>query len=191
MLYIFFLFQLASFLFLLFIGFVIPPLQCLGALGMQSKAIPDSKISASSIWDANHSARRSRLNTVRQGSQIGSWSARYNDAGQWLRVDFSKGIKFTGIATQGRQDANQWVKSYKLKFSVDGGHFEDYNGGHVFAGNSDRNTIVGHLLHPAIHAQSIKIVPVSWYGHISMRFELYGCPEGTVVDDVTLAIVHN
>ena len=32
-----------------------------------------------------------------------------------------------------------------------------------------------HVLKPAITARFVRILPVAWYGHISMRIELYGC----------------
>ena len=31
-----------------------------------------------------------------------------------------------------------------------------------------------HYLQPAIRAVSIRLRPLAWYGHISLRFELYG-----------------
>lgn len=145
---------------------------------MESKAIPDDSISASSIHDVNHNAARARLNIARQGSLTGSWSARHNNALQWLQVKLNKVSKITAFATQGRQDYNQWVKSYKLQYSLDGGHFESYNGGHVFSGNKDRSTVVGHRLVKPIIAKYIRLRPVTWYGHISMRMELFGCTEG-------------
>lgn len=145
---------------------------------MESKAISDDSISASSIHDVNHNAARARLNSRRQGVLSGAWSARKNDAFQWLEVSFKKVTKITAFATQGREDSNQWVKSYKLQYSLDGGHFENYNGGSVFDGNKDRNTIVGHMLSKPFLAKFIRIRPVSWYVHISMRMEFYGCTEG-------------
>ena len=45
----------------------------------------------------------------------------------------------------------------------------------VFGGNVDRNTPVYHLLHPRIHAKYVRFHPTTWYGHICMRAELYGC----------------
>ncbi|XP_031569140.1 uncharacterized protein LOC116303695 [Actinia tenebrosa] len=159
-------------------GFNVPAETCLSAFGMQDKTIPDSSITASSMWDANHSPSRARLGTVKEGAKRGGWSAKTSNVNQWIQVDLGKVVKVTRIATQGRQDYGQWVKSYSLQYSLDGGHFEDYQGGRVLKGNSDRNSIVGHILEPAIIARYIRIRPKSWYGHISMRFEIYGCTSG-------------
>ena len=41
-----------------------------------------------------------------------------------LKVNFGAMAKVTGIATQGRSDANHWVSEYTLSYSLDGGHFE-------------------------------------------------------------------
>ena len=48
----------------------------------------------------------------------------------------------------------------------------------VFDGNEDQNSIAYNELDPPITARFIRFQPVSWYGHISMRVELYGC-QGT------------
>ena len=45
----------------------------------------------------------------------------------------------------------------------------------VFAANSDRNTIVSHVLTPRFRARYVRFVAMTWHGHISMRVELYGC----------------
>lgn len=55
-----------------------------------------------------------------------SWSARKNARTQWLQVNFGEMTRIKGVATQGRQDANQWVTSYTLSFSRDGEKFYSY-----------------------------------------------------------------
>ncbi|EDO41037.1 predicted protein, partial [Nematostella vectensis] len=169
----------SSFTFSYRIGFVAPPVKCAAPLGMKDKSIPDKSITASSEWDANHSPDRSRLDTARQDKKTGAWSARHNNRAQWLQIDFGKATQVTGIVTQGRNDSNQWVQGYKLEFSQDNIHFESYEGGKVLKGNSDRDSKVSHILEPAIIARYVRLRPQSWYGHISMRLELYGCRKGT------------
>ena len=60
---------------------------------------------------------------MRIGSRTGAWSSRHNNKGQWLEVDLGETAKVTMVATQGRYDADQWVKSYKVAYSKYGGHF--------------------------------------------------------------------
>ena len=56
----------------------------------------------------------------------GAWSSRVNDRYQWLQVSFRYPKKIVAIATQGRQDWNQWVISYRLTYSMDKIHYVYY-----------------------------------------------------------------
>lgn len=93
------------------------------ALGMESGAIIDSQITASSEYSASHAARLGRLN-VQAGAT--SWSALANDVNQWLQVDFLQKVTLSKLATQGRYNYPQWVESYFLSYSMDGSTFENY-----------------------------------------------------------------
>lgn len=88
-------------------------------LGMESGAILDSQITASSP-PAPHGAR---LNSQVDG---GSWSALVIDVNQWLQVDFLQNVTLCKVATQGRDSSPQWVLSYLLSYSMDGSAFENY-----------------------------------------------------------------
>ena len=48
----------------------------------------------------------------------------------------------------------------------------------VFGGNSDRHSIVSHVLAKPLITRYIRIHPKAWQGHISMRVEFYGCTSG-------------
>ena len=102
--------------------------ECQGALGVESGAISDAKISASSQWDANHAAIQGRLHFQKSSAKAGSWSARTNDVNQWLQIDLGNQVtKVTRLATQGRNAYNQWVPKYKLQYSHDGVTFHYYS----------------------------------------------------------------
>ena len=49
-----------------------------------------------------------------------------------------------------------------------------------FRGNKDQNTIVFHKLRTAF-ARFIRILPQSWYGHVSMQMKFYGCPGRRII----------
>lgn len=99
-------------------------LECSDALGMESRAILDGQITASSRYDYNHRAAKGRLNNK---GRPGSWSARGNDRNPWFQIDLRNNMmKITRVATQGRPDLPQWVTTYKLQFSNDGKHFMTY-----------------------------------------------------------------
>ena len=93
---------------------------------MESGAILDSQIRASSEWDSNVPAQHARLHFVK--TDYGAWSARSNDIHQWLQVDLLNTTRVSGVATQGRNrcSCNQWVTKYKLKYSEGGQAFKFY-----------------------------------------------------------------
>ena len=98
------------------------------ALGMESGAISDSKITASSEWSVQHSPKRARLHTRENAHGRGSWSCLTSDLKQWLQVDLGKITPVTHVATQGRNSVSpaQMVTKYKLQFSDDGTSFLFY-----------------------------------------------------------------
>ena len=101
---------------------------CQDALGMESLAIPDFQMSASSQRD-HHAAMQGRLNFKGSESKAGCWSARTDDANQWLQVDLGNDhTRVTAVATQGRNSDtyNEWVTKYKLQYSNDGVNFQNY-----------------------------------------------------------------
>lgn len=91
------------------------------ALGMQNLQIPDSAITASSSYNAiSFAPYIGRLHFVSAGSgKYGSWAAGTNNEFQWLQIDCGSWTKISAVATQGRQDADQYVKTYTLSFSYD------------------------------------------------------------------------
>ena len=96
---------------------------------MESGAIFDDQLSASSHWDSNHAARRARLHLKEQGRKQSGWSSRVNDLNQWLQVDLRSLIRVTGLATQGRDSSKsqlQWVTRFQLQYSVDEIIFQFY-----------------------------------------------------------------
>jgi len=99
------------------------------ALGMESGAIADSQISASSEFDVYHGAKRARLHTIETSAQArGSWSSLTNDMNQWLQIDIGEAKTVTHIATQGRNvySPAQCVTKYKLQHSDNGVTFLFY-----------------------------------------------------------------
>jgi len=97
-------------------------LECHKALGMENRAISDEQISASSEWAANHAAIQGRLHFQAGDGKTGAWSAKTNDAHQWLQIDLSSlHVTVTRVATQGRNgcQCKQWVTKYKLQYSND------------------------------------------------------------------------
>ena len=96
---------------------------CSLPLGLEDKRITDGHLSASTYYNAHLSPWHGRLN------HRWSWSVRTRNHNQWFQVSFVGVAKVTGIATQGRQDANQWVRRYTVSYSPDSTNFRYYREG--------------------------------------------------------------
>ncbi|KAI8510753.1 hypothetical protein Bbelb_116690 [Branchiostoma belcheri] len=153
---------------------------CTDPLGMESGAIPDDSITASSTYGFNREPYRGRLNGV---AGVGAWAVLTNTIGEWLQVDLGEMETVTGTIIQGRygvlHNVDQWVTSYKLQYSVDGLSWITYASSdgseEVFPGNTDRNTPVTNLLDSPTDARYVRFLPQSWHGWMSMRVEVLGC----------------
>ena len=87
---------------------------------MQSRSIPDNKITASSEKAA---AKNGRLNS---GS---SWCAGTSDSNPYLQIDLQTLHIICAVSTQGNSQADQWVKAYTLQLSTTGSTWTDYKEG--------------------------------------------------------------
>lgn len=93
---------------------------------MQNGRIKNVAITSSSRWDNYHASHLARLQNQRRGRYMGGWSARTNNAYQWLQIDLGRSTKVVRISTQGRPTVNQWVTSYYLLYGQDGVYFASY-----------------------------------------------------------------
>ena len=87
---------------------------------MESRSIPDNKITASS---ENAAAKNGRLNS---GS---SWCAGTSDSNPYLQIDLQTLHIICAVSTQGNSQTDQWVKAYTLQLSTTGSTWTDYKEG--------------------------------------------------------------
>ena len=121
--------QCSSFVLIVNVGFcsnLWNNLDCIEPVGMESGAISDVQISASSNKDDSFAASRARLLVKKSGIRQGGWSPFKDDLNQWLQVDLGRLTTVTRLATQGRDGSDEWVTKYTLQYSVDGVIYHDY-----------------------------------------------------------------
>lgn len=94
----------------------------MAGLGMENGNIPDSSITASSVY-SSYRADQGRL--YNQGT-YGSWLAGANNYHQWFQVEFGNWTKITRVCTQGRRNAGHWVTKYKLAYGYDSVFYKEY-----------------------------------------------------------------
>jgi hypothetical protein len=141
-------------------------------------ATPDSMRSASSVWDdrgLNYKLERCGDSMI---DSAGGWCSKHNSVGQWIQLDNGKLSTISGIITQGRKDADQWVKSFRVKYKDQGGSWWDVDG-KTFPGNSDRNTKVTTTFSKPVRTRYIRIYPQTWNQHMSMRADMFAADTNT------------
>lgn len=124
-------------------------------------------VSSSSSWNRKHGPDQGKLN-LEEG--VANWSAKTNDLKQWIQVDLGEKKIVQKISIQGRYNREQWVTKFRVMISLDGKKFEEI--GSSYDGNSDQKTVVEIALEPNPVARFVRIVPLEWHGHISMRFDV-------------------
>ena len=95
---------------------------------MESGSIADEQISASSEFNVYHAAKYGRLHLKGKPGNVSSWSSLILDTNQWLQIDLANNrTSVSRVATQGRNDFNQFVTKYQLQYSEDGVTFHYYS----------------------------------------------------------------
>lgn len=112
-------------------------------LGMQDGRVSKGMLTASSMYNHYYGPWNARLHARNYGSIRGGWVAKYRNRNQWIQIDLGVVTRVKRIATQGRYDANQWVKSYTVSYSSGGSRF-----------------------YPVKHGRRIKVTVTSIYSQI-------------------------
>ncbi|XP_043477565.1 discoidin domain-containing receptor 2-like [Leptopilina heterotoma] len=168
-----------------YVGHAIDTSQCIGPLGMESGAIPDADITASSSFDSgNVGPHHARLKQEYHG---GAWCPKLQittEPREWLEIDLHNVHLITGTATQGRFGNGQGVEfaeAYLLEYwrprLGKWVRYRDIRGEEVIKGNSNTYIETKRDLEPPIWASKIRFLPYSYHRRtVCMRVELYGCP---------------
>lgn len=153
---------------------------CSMPLGMESRRIPDQRISASSHSTnvfSTWSPSQARLNL--QG-RTNAWRPQSNSPNEWLQVDFEATKKVTAIITQGAKAVftHMFVKEFAVSSSQNGVHWSPVlqdGKEKIFKANQDHTGTVMNTLEPPLFARYVRIHPRQWHNHIALRIEFLGC----------------
>ncbi|XP_053972079.1 discoidin domain-containing receptor 2-like [Hylaeus volcanicus] len=158
--------------------------QCIAPLGMESGAIPDADITASSTFDTgNVGPHLARLKAENLG---GAWCPKNQitqEAREWLEIDLHTVHLITGTATQGRFGNGlgvEYAEAYLLEYwrprLGKWVRYRDIKGKEVIQGNTNTYLESKHELEPPLWASKIRFLPYSHHTRtVCMRVELYGC----------------
>ncbi|XP_019647156.1 PREDICTED: lactadherin-like [Branchiostoma belcheri] len=176
--------------------------ECSAPLGMESGAIEDSQLTASSFrstsWGNSYPPEEARLN-----NDDGAWYPAQYDTDEWLQVDLLVKKQITGIKTQGHQyvwtfgTIDYYVKKFKVLYSDVNNEahlvtFQESGSDKIFDGNTDADGVKTNNFEPPINARFIRLMATDWRWRIALRLELLGCdlqkcssPLGMVSRDIT------
>ncbi|XP_053166904.1 coagulation factor V isoform X2 [Hemicordylus capensis] len=155
---------------------------CSESLGMESGAIQDAQITASSYKKNWFSAWGPHLARLNRKGRMNAWQAKSNNKNQWLQIDLLQSKKITAIATQGARSLSteMFVKAFSICYSEDGSTWKSYlddltSMDKVFTGNINSSSQIKHVFSPPIFSRFIRIIPKDWNQSICLRIELFGC----------------
>ncbi|XP_055850149.1 discoidin domain-containing receptor 2-like isoform X2 [Episyrphus balteatus] len=163
---------------------------CKNPLGMESGAIADFQITASSAHDmGNVGPQHARLKIDNNG---GAWCPKHmvsRGLKEYLQIDLLQVHVITSIRTQGRFGKGQgqeYTEAYVLEYWRPGFtnwiRWKNIQGKEILPGNINTYSEVENVLQPIIFASKIRIYPYSQYDRtVCLRAEVVGCPwEGIV-----------
>ena len=145
---------------------------------------PNSMRSASSVWGDRGLNYKLQACGNSMIDSPGGWCATGIVIGSWIQLDNGKIGSISGVITQGRKNADQWVKSFKIKYKDESGSWWDVDG-KTFPGNTDRNSKVTTTFSKPVRTRYIRIYPQTFHGHVSMRVDMIG---GSTNTDKTPAL---
>ncbi|XP_033626037.1 lactadherin-like [Asterias rubens] len=148
-----------------------------GPLGIEDGDILDSDLSASTMAGTYYRASQARLNNQVPAP---AWCAYDYDPTPWIQVNFKANVSITGLITQGMYNSNRHVITFRVQYGDSPSSLTDVttsSGVQLFTGNSDADSHVTNRFSPVLHAQYLRIFPVSWVkgNKCCMRFEVLGC----------------
>ncbi|XP_069671795.1 discoidin domain-containing receptor 2 isoform X3 [Periplaneta americana] len=159
---------------------------CGSPLGLESGAIPDADISASSAYDSGIvGPQHGRLKHDKNG---GAWCPKHmvtRDAREYLEVNLHTMYAVVAVQTQGRFGnglGQEYAEVYMLEYWRPGfssnvwARWKDRSGKEMIPGNSNTYTVVEQRLDPPVLASKVRVVPFSEHMRtVCMRVELVGC----------------
>ena len=111
-------------------SFIGPLILCHEQLGVESGDLVDSQLTASTDMMNGTAIPHWRLNQPASAGIPGGWLPSTSNSKPWLQVLLYRETSVTGVVVQGREDADMWVTTYKVKTSTHG-----YNWNAVFLGD--------------------------------------------------------
>lgn len=147
------------------------PKACVGSL--VAKVIADSAITASSYFMNNPRNGFGQMWRARLDNSDSAWRAAKDNTSQCVRWDFGSVKRLVKVQTRGNAVEPSWVTEYDLSHSMDGSTWTRLNDP-TLLGNMNRDGLQENDLNPPVVARYVRLHPLAWNEHISLRAEFLG-----------------
>jgi len=96
-----------------------------------------------------------------------AWSAKTNQAGEWMQLDLGEEKTVIGTVIQPRDTNYQYVTEYTVSTSVDGNTWTEVGGSYDGHGSEIKEHIFSGGV--GVRARYVRFIVKTWSGHISLR----------------------
>lgn len=115
------------------------------------------------------------------------WAAQQNNTSQFIILNYDEPVTMDGIVTQGRaNNGNQWVSSAHIDVSMDGSTWTRVVSDAILNTNSIDDVRV--LFPSPVFAKYIRVSPLTWNNHITMRLGVIVEPEPMISDGLVVRL---
>lgn len=141
--------------------------------------------SVSSAWNSETTFSQDHytpwLNNLRLG-----WAALYNDANQWITLNYDEPTYIKGIVTQGRaNNGGQWVKTAHIETSLTGSAPWSRVQTNVALNTNSTDDVRINFPSP-VFTKFVRVLPTDWNNHITLRMGLLVKPNTSTSDNLVL-----
>jgi hypothetical protein len=141
----------------------------------------------SSAWAGETTFSQDHFTPWLNNTRLG-WAAAANDANQWITLNYDEPAYIKGIVVQPRANSgNQFVTKVHLETSLTG--TAPWSRVLSDATLGTNITDDGRIIFPtSVFAKSVRVIPVSWTNHITMRLGLLVNPNNYITDGIVLRL---
>lgn len=141
--------------------------------------------SVSSAWNSETTFSQDHYTPWLNNSRLG-WAALYNDANQWITLNYDEPTYIKGIVTQGRaNNGGQWVKTAHIETSLTGSAPWSRVQTNVALNTNSTDDVRINFPSP-VFAKFVRVLPTDWNNHITLRMGLLVKPNTSTSDNLVL-----
>lgn len=139
----------------------------------------------SSAWNGETTFNQDHYTPWLNNTRLG-WAALYNDVNQWITLNYDEPAYIKGVVIQPRANSgNQFVTKVHVETSLTGVAPWTRVVSDVPLGTNISDD--ARVLFPtSVFAKSVKVIPVTWTNHITMRMGMLVKPNDLITDGLVL-----